>query len=79
MSAEDRTGYRMKVLDELKWQYLNKRNAEFDDPQEQERLDTELQGKIGEYYKTMSDDVRTEYEQQISLVRNDMADLDNEI
>lgn len=79
VSVEDRTGYRMKALDELKWQYLNKRNAEFDDPQEQERLDAELQGKIGEYYKTMFDDIRTEYEQQISLVRNDMADLDNEI
>ncbi len=79
ISAGDKINYRLRELDELKWQYLNKRNAEFDDPQEQERLDAELQGKIGEYYKTMFDDVRTEYEQQISLVRNDMADLDNEI
>ena len=79
ISAGDKINYRLRELDELKRQYLNRRNAESDNPQEQERLDAELQGKIGEYYKSMFDDVRTEYEQQISLIRNDMSDLDNEI
>ncbi len=49
------------------------------DDVEYARLEAEQQSKIAEAYKKMFDNVQTEYENKISLISNNISDLDNEI
>ncbi len=78
-SAADKNINEAHRRSQMKYYYLNMRKASFDDPQEQERLDAELQSKLAESYKAVFDNVRSEYERMVSLIDNNIADLDNEI
>ncbi len=81
VSADEKNKYAKENLELLDKQYghlldiaeLHKDHVEY------ARLEAELQSKILEAYKSMFDNVRTEYENKISLISNGISDLDNEI
>lgn len=50
-----------------------------EDDVEYARLEAEQQAKIADAYKAMFDHVQTEFENKISLISNDISDLDHEI
>ncbi len=81
VSADEKNKYAKENLELLDKQYghlldiaeLHKDHVEY------ARLEAELQSEILETYKSMFDNVKTDFENRITLISNGMSDLDNEI
>ena len=61
----------------LSSRFGNLRQAVFDDPVEQMRLDEEFQAEMRKSYKTEFDNISKYYSNLASLILNDISDIDN--
>lgn len=76
--ANSKNVFEQARRDELRKKYSNLRMAAFDDPQEQLRLDEELQTELNKSYKTAFDNISHYYNSLASLIANNVSDIDNE-